>query len=293
MTTQVLPIRKAEIGEGTVIRRALPQKELRRIGAWCFLDHAGPVQFSDKGLDVGPHPHVGLQTFTWMLEGELLHRDSLGYQQLIQPKQVNLMTAGHGIAHSETTPHGVHVLHSAQLWIALPKNLKDIAPHFEHYSALPELTQNGVRYIVLMGDFLGSSSPVPSYSPLVAVDVQADKTQTVHMALRPDFEYGILLLQGKALIEDQQLDIEQLFYCTAGAEQLSIQLEAGSRLLLLGGEPFTEELAVWWNFVCHSQADLEQAYNDWLNHSPRFGDVVGYEGDRTEAPILSGRVRFS
>lgn len=293
MTNQFLPIRKAEIGEGTIIRRALPQKGLRRIGAWCFLDHAGPVQFSDKGLDVAPHPHVGLQTFTWMLEGELLHRDSLGFEQLIKPKQVNLMTAGHGIAHSETTPDGVQVLHSAQLWIALPKQQKDVAPHFEHYPDLPEQQINGVNYIVLMGDYLGMSSPVPSYSPLVAVDIQTEQTQDLVLDLRPDFEYGVLLLAGQVTLDGQRLDVEQLFYCTAGATELRIQLQAGSRLLFLGGEPYTDELAVWWNFVCHDQAELEQAYADWLNHSERFGVVVGYEGDRLEAPVLSGQVRFS
>ena len=163
MKAKLLDLRVATLGAGTVIRRALPQRELRRIGAWCFLDHLGPQGPDQGGLDVGPHPHVGLQTFTWMLQGELLHRDSLGYEQVIRPKQVNLMTAGHGIAHSENTVSDHEVLQTAQFWIALPRAQKDIPPQFAHYPNLPErVDPSGVQYVVLMGQFMGLESPVPS-----------------------------------------------------------------------------------------------------------------------------------
>lgn len=293
MLTRIIRLRQAEIGMGTKIRRALPYRDLRRIGAWCFLDHAGPVHFTDKGLDVGPHPHVGLQTFTWMIDGELLHRDSLGHEQLIKPKQVNLMTAGHGIVHSETTPVGVHDFHSAQLWIALPKEYKDVAPRFEHFPLLPEKIKNGVEYTVLMGDFDQMKSPVPSYSPLVGVDIRAQNAQTIRLALRTDFEYGVLVLQGKAVIADSILDIEQLFYSPVGADELVIHLEAGCHLLFIGGEPYTDSFAIWWNFVVHDQAELQQAHQDWQLRTGRFPTVPGYVGESLDAPALADKVKFS
>lgn len=293
MTAHLFALRQAQIGLGTTIRRALPQRNLRRIGAWCFLDHAGPVHFTDSGLDVGPHPHVGLQTFTWMIDGELLHRDSLGHEQLIKPKQVNLMTAGHGIVHSETTPAGVKAFHSAQLWIALPKEYKDIAPRFEHFPQLPEKTEQGVEYTVLMGDFKQMSSPVPSYIPLVGVDIRAQSAQQISLALRPDFEYGVLVLSGKATVAEATLDIEHLFYSPVGTQELVIHLEAGCHFLLIGGEPYTDPLAMWWNFVVHDQKDLDQAYHDWQHRTDRFPVVPGYKGESLDAPVLSERVKFS
>ncbi len=140
---QEFPIRRAEIGQGTVIKRALPSRHKRMIGAWCFLDHAGPVHFPQgDGLDVGPHPHIGLQTFTWMIEGTIMHTDSLGSKQLIRPYQVNLMTAGYGISHTEVAPEHETKMHAAQLWIALPDEKRNMAPQFDHYPNLPHTEQD-------------------------------------------------------------------------------------------------------------------------------------------------------
>jgi redox-sensitive bicupin YhaK (pirin superfamily) len=158
-----LHLRRAEIGQGTVIARALPHREKRMIGAWCFLDHAGPVEFvPGEGLDIGPHPHMGLQTFTWMIEGTLMHTDSLGSKQLIQPKQVNLMTAGYGISHTEVTPPHETQLHTAQLWIALPDDKRNMPAKFQHYPEFPIIQKDQIECRVLVGDFLGHTSLLKS-----------------------------------------------------------------------------------------------------------------------------------
>ncbi|WP_299150535.1 pirin family protein, partial [uncultured Acinetobacter sp.] len=174
---QEVPLRRAEIGQGTVIKRALPSRHKRMIGAWCFLDHAGPVSFPQgDGLDVGPHPHIGLQTFTWMIEGTLMHTDSIGSKQLIRPKQVNLMTAGQGISHTEVAPEQETHMHAAQLWIALPDAKRNMPSRFDHYPELPVVSRDGVEFTVLVGEFLETRSPVEVHSPLLALDLTAAET---------------------------------------------------------------------------------------------------------------------
>ena len=161
---QEFPLRSAEIGQGTVIKRALPSRHKRMIGAWCFLDHAGPAVFPQgDGLDVGPHPHIGLQTFTWMIEGSMMHTDSLGSRQLIRPGQVNLMTAGYGIAHAEVAPETETHLHAAQLWIALPDSHRHIAPRFQHYPDLPKTKIGDFDATVLAGEALLLLAEPPLY----------------------------------------------------------------------------------------------------------------------------------
>ena len=168
------PSRTSIVGEDTQIRRALPNRERRMVGAWCFLDHLGPVQFAPgKGMHVGPHPHIGLQTFTWMIEGEVVHRDSLGYEQVIRPGQVNLMTAGRGIAHTEDSAQDGAVMHAAQLWIALPDAEKNREPAFQNYADLPTADAGGWRATVLAGSALGLTAPTQVYSPLVGIDFTA------------------------------------------------------------------------------------------------------------------------
>lgn len=166
-TSRLILARAAEVG-GLMLRRALPSRERRLIGAWCFLDHAGPADISQTaGMREGPHPHTGLQTFTWMIEGEILHRDSLGHEQLIRPGQVNLMTAGRGIVHSEESlPEHPPRLQAAQLWIALPDAQRHCEPAFEHYPNLPVLERDGFRMTLLVGEALGQRSPVRVYTPL-------------------------------------------------------------------------------------------------------------------------------
>ncbi|MEK7741256.1 MAG: pirin family protein, partial [Pseudomonadota bacterium] len=174
---QDFPIRSAEIGKGTVIKRALPSRQKRMIGAWCFLDHAGPVVFPQgDGLDVGPHPHIGLQTFTWMIEGTMMHTDSIGSKQLIRPKQVNLMTAGYGISHTEVAPDTETRMHAAQLWIALPDDKINMAPQFDHYPELPIVEQDHIEFTVLVGEFMNTKSPVKVHTELVGIDFFAKES---------------------------------------------------------------------------------------------------------------------
>jgi hypothetical protein len=257
------------------------------IGAWCFLDHAGPATFkSGQGMKVGPHPHTGLQTFTWMIEGEVLHRDSLGYEQVIRPGQVNLMTAGHGIAHAEESLPGATVLHAAQLWIALPSSQSQRPPAFEHYPVLPVWEEQGCRFTLLAGKWGQTLAPTRLFSELVALELLATNDTTVTVPLNPAFEYGLLPLQGEIKLEGEPFTADELAYLGKDLGEMTLRLEEGSRVLLLGGAPFEEELVMWWNFVGHSRAEVIQAQRDWEAGALRFGTVRGYDGPALSAPPL-------
>lgn len=267
--------RSTELGEGLIIHRALPSKQQRTIGAWCFLDHAGPVQFAEgQGMRVGPHPHIGLQTFTWMLEGEVLHRDSLGYEQMIRPKQVNLMTAGRGIAHSENSNEAQTALHALQLWIALPRELQTIQPTFTHYPELPLHEENGCSTHVLVGQWQGLTSPVEVHSPLLAVDWQSAQAREVSWSVRNDFEYGIFVVQGAVTLEGERYEANELAYLPRGLDCIQLSAADNTHVLILGGEPMAEPLLIWWNFVGYERDQLRQAFNDWESgNTQRFGEV--------------------
>ncbi|MHA7601098.1 pirin family protein [Alicycliphilus sp. T452] len=280
-----IPARTAEIGGGVPVARMLPSRHRRTIGAWCFLDHAGPARFAaGQGLRVGPHPHTGLQTFTWMLEGEVLHRDSLGNEQVIRAGQVNLMTAGRGIAHTEESVAGETRLHTAQLWIALPERVADMAPRFDHYPDLPRWNEGGAEAVLLAGAFMGRQSPVLVHTPLVGVDWHAPRDAALTLALDPAFEYGLVPLTGPATAQGQALAADELLYLPPGAGTLRLELPAGTRALLIGGAPFREDITIWWNFVGHGKPYIAQAQRDWQAHSERFGEVRGFDGPRIEAP---------
>lgn len=284
---QLIPTRDAVLGEGMAIRRALPNRARRMIGAWCFLDHFGPLDTrGGPGLRVGPHPHTGLQTFTWPLAGEILHRDSLGYEQLIRPGAVNLMTAGRGISHSEESPgERSPLLHGAQLWIALPEAHRHTAPAFEHYPQMPVVEREGFRITVLAGEALGEKAPTRVYSPLLGLDLAAPAAAAATLALQPGFEHGALVLEGEATIAGQASGIGRLLYLGRRRERLTVACEGPARLLLLGGEPFAEEILMWWNFVGRSPAEISQWVADWNAGDARFGAVRGYPGERLGAPL--------
>lgn len=291
---QDFQIRSAEIGKGTIIKRALPSRHKRLIGAWCFLDHAGPVVFPQgDGLDVGPHPHIGLQTFTWMIEGTMMHTDSVGSKQLIRPKQVNLMTAGRGISHTEVAPDDETHMHAAQLWIALPDDKLNIDPRFDHYPELPVVQKDGIEYTVLVGEFLNTTSPVQVYTPLLGVDLSAKETVTTRLKLNPAFEYGFMALEGTAIINGHELDEDNLVVLERGLTEIEIQVHKDSRLLLLGGEPFESPILLWWNFVGRTQEELSIAREQWINGDARFGFIPDYDGPRLEAPIFPDKMRAS
>ncbi|WP_104490042.1 pirin family protein [Acinetobacter indicus] len=291
---QEVPLRRAEIGQGTVIKRALPSRHKRMIGAWCFLDHAGPVSFPQgDGLDVGPHPHIGLQTFTWMIEGTLMHTDSIGSKQLIRPKQVNLMTAGQGISHTEVAPEQETHMHAAQLWIALPDAKRNMPSRFDHYPELPVVSRDGVEFTVLVGEFLETRSPVEVHSPLLAVDLTAAETVRTRLQLNPAFEYGFMALEGTAHINQHELNEDNMVVLEPGLQDIEIELHQGARVLLLGGEPFESAILLWWNFVGRTQDELSEARDQWVNQDPRFGNIPDYNGPRLEAPALPDKMRAS
>lgn len=291
---QEFTIRSAEIGQGTVIKRALPSRHKRMVGAWCFLDHAGPVSFpAGDGLDVGPHPHIGLQTFTWMIAGTMMHTDSLGSKQLIRPKQVNLMTAGRGISHTEVAPESETQMHAAQLWIALPDDQLNIDPKFEHYPELPVVSKDQVEFTVLVGDFLETTSPVQVHTPLVGVDLTAQADTRTRIPLNPEFEYAFMALEGTARVNGHVLTADNMVVLETGLTEIEVELTQGHRLLLIGGEPFESPILLWWNFVGRSMQDLQQAREDWVNHAARFGEIPDYQGKRLEAPVLPDQMRAS
>ncbi|OWT55195.1 pirin family protein [Candidimonas nitroreducens] len=280
--------RVADVG-GIPVSRLLPSRQRRLVGAWCFLDHAGPAQFGpgEAGMQVGPHPHIGLQTFTWMIEGEVLHRDSLGNEQVIRPGQVNLMTAGAGIAHTEQSLADPPRLHAAQLWIALPPEQAAGAPGFEHYPELPRWVEQGVQCTLLAGSYGGRTAPARIYSPLVGVELLADGPATLDLSLDPAFEYAVAPLVGGVRVDGQDYGVGELAYLDTGHARLGVQVDGPARILLLGGVPETEEVFIWWNFVGRSKADIARAQRDWeRGGAGRYGDIPVGPGPRLMPPPL-------
>jgi redox-sensitive bicupin YhaK (pirin superfamily) len=284
--TELVAGREVALGRYTVVRRLLPDRVRRMVGAWCFLDHFGPDSVVNlPGMRVPPHPHIGLQTVTWLLAGEVLHRDSLGNTQTIRPGQLNLMTSGHGIAHSEESPgERPPLLHGLQLWIALPDDARHGPAAFAHHADLPAYTAAGVTGAVVIGELAGVRSPALVHTPLVGADLVVDADAEI--SLRPDFEYAVLVTEGSATVAGTPLVPGALLYLGSGRTSLPVTAAGPGRLFLLGGEPFTEELVMWWNFVGRSHTEIVAARGDWAAASERFGVVHGYAGDPLPAPPL-------
>lgn len=279
--------RAAELGEGLVIHRSLPTRQRRMVGAWCFLDHIGPVAFApEQGMHVGAHPHTSLQTFTWMIEGEILHRDSLGSEQVIRPGQVNLMTAGRGIVHTEDSLSSGGRVHAAQLWIALPSRFADCEPAFDHYPDLPVWSREGCHLTLLAGTHEGRTAPTRLYSPLMGLDIHSPLASSLSVPLNPSFEYGILPLEGRVTIDGEAFGPDELAYLGMHRQDIRIAFEPGCRALVLGGEPFGETIVMWWNFVGFSRQAIAQAQREWEGQGPRFGPVKSGENRRLRAPTL-------
>lgn len=281
--------RRTELSKNFPVRRALPTRARRLVGAWCFLDHAGPAQYeAGQGMNVGPHPHTGLQTFTWMIEGEITHHDSLGYRQVIRPGQVNLMTAGRGIAHAEiSVGDGPGRVQAVQLWIALPDAERYREPAFEHYPELPVLNRDGFHLTVLTGETLGQRSPVAVFSPLVALDLVAPVTAATTLPLNPAFEHATLCLEGTCNVAGEPIERGTLLYLGLGRHELTLETGGPARLLLIGGEPFKEDVLLWWNFVARTSTEIHQAAEDWMAHR-RFGEVPDVTLPRLAMPDING-----
>lgn len=280
-----IPARSAELGAGLQVGRVLPTRQRRTIGAWCFLDHAGPAVLNNgAGMKVGPHPHIGLQTFTWMIEGEILHRDSLGHVQPLRPGQVNLMTAGQGISHTEESTS--HNLHAVQFWIALPPQRHGCAPGFTHYPDLPNWHAQGMDITLLVGRYKGRQSPVEVHSNLLCLDLAASGGGVLDVTLNPAHEYGLLVLQGEARLAGESVGPDELVYLGGSRSSVSLALAPGAHALLLGGEPPPETPLIWWNFVAYDWNSIASARADWDSGNARFGTVYGYVGEPYQAPPL-------
>src|SRR4051794_34044942 len=284
----VLPGKEVLLGESTRVRRLLPTLGRRLVGAWAFVDHYGPDDVAaGAGMQVAPHPHTGLQTVSWLLEGAVHHRDSLGSDVRFGPGQLALMTAGHGIAHSEQSPVShPRYLHGAQLWVVLPDAHRETAPAFEHHGVLPGFTSDGLTATVLMGSFGGATSPGTAYTPLVGVDLHLHAGADVEVPLDPDFEYGLLASSGSADVEGAPLGRGAMLYLGTGRRSLRVRTEEPSKLLLLGGEPFDEQIVMWWNFVGRSGEEIAGYAEQWNAEDDRFGAVIGYDGDRLTTPPM-------
>ena len=269
----------AEVGRMQV-RRVLPRRRLRTIGAWCFADHMGPAEVTETaGLDVGPHPHTGLQTVTWLMEGAVLHRDSLGSEQLIRPGQVNLMTAGRGVVHAEENSGTYRgSLQGMQLWVAQPDDVRHGDPGFEHHADLPVVEWDRASATLIAGSYLGATSPAAFDTELLGMQVTVQPGVTT-FPLRPDFEHAIIALDGPLLVGDEPTAPRtatspgQIAALAPGRSEIDVEAREQTRLMILGGVPFPEPVFMWWNFVARNADEVSTFYADWRDHGQRFADV--------------------
>lgn len=319
---QLWPAREVPLGgvRAMNVFRTLPQRGLPTVGAWCFLDSFGPDRVA---MSVLPHPHTGLQTVTWPLAGNIRHRDSVGSDVIVRPGELNIMTAGHGVSHSEfaVLPHRpsgdddggtsaplpsdggmeLPLQRGLQLWVALPDGERHRAPAFEQHRNLPEVAGDGFTATVMVGSFAGRTSPATMYSPIVGADISC--AGPVMLPLNPDFEHAVLVLDGALTIDGQDVPPGPLGYLGTGRVLLELDARPDTRFVLLGGEPFQEELLMWWNFVGRTHDEVAQARQDWEAQAElpdpdagasRFGLVRGHgpdagaEAGRIPAPALPG-----
>ena len=285
-TLQSFPMKEVQLGT-LPVARALPVRNRRLVGPWCFLDRFGPLTFADeKPMDVAPHPHIGLQTVTWLLEGEIVHNDSLDFEAIVRPGGVNVMTAGNGIAHAEQTPRqNTRRLDGVQLWVALPNASRTSDPSFEAFSQVPVLEDRGATIQVFSGSLRGTQSPAHHYSDLVGADVEIRRGQALELELNPSYEHAVLVLSGHCSIAGEALPERKLHYLGTQRSSLALSSRDGGRLLLIGGPPFPETILMWWNFVARAPEEIAQARADWEERR-RFGDVSAYRGARLSAPSL-------
>lgn len=289
---QVLAPRDVPLGgpRAMTVRRTLPQRERSLVGAWCFADHYGPdLVARTGGMDVAPHPHTGLQTVSWLFAGEIEHRDSSGVHALVRPGEVNLMTGGRGICHSEVSTPATALLHGVQLWVALPDAHRDAERAFAHHVPEP-VTLDGAVLRVLVGTLAGSASPVGTFTPLLGAEVVLEPGARVDIGVDPAFEHGVLVDEGDVAVDGCGLRPGDLGYLAPGAGNITLANTgpAPARLVLLGGTPFEEEIVMWWNFVARSHDEIVAFRAQWEGQSERFGRVEGYTGPvpRLPAPAL-------
>jgi quercetin 2,3-dioxygenase len=264
------------------VRRTLPQRERTLVGAWCFADHYGPDEVDETGgMVVPPHPHTGLQTVSWLFAGEIEHRDSAGHHATVRPGELNLMTGGSGVSHSEVSTDGTTTLHGVQLWVALPDDAREAPADFEHY-APPVLTGGGWTARVFLGAALGHTSPVRTATPLLGAELLLAPGTTLELDVDETFEHGVLLDSGSIIVDGQQVKPAELAYLEPGRKALALEALEASRLVLLGGPPFGEQLVMWWNFVGRTHDEIVRAREEWQAQITRNGTVVSDGQDVAE-----------
>ena len=283
--------RELSLGSLSVVR-ALPVVGRRLVGPWCFLDRFGPLTFAgDLPMDVAPHPHIGLQTVTWLIDGEVLHDDSLGFESVLRPGALNVMTSGSAIAHAERTPQrNSGRLNGVQLWTALPDSRRHGAASFQHVPAVPIVETRGGLVHVFSGRLGGAESSATHFSDLVGAELRVHPRETLIVPLDAAFEHAVLLLEGDGELEGQRLRERVLYYLSEGRAEAGFYSAHGARLLLIGGAPFGETIMMWWNFVARTPDEIAQARDDWEAHR-RFGEVKAYAGPRLDAPSLQRLAR--
>jgi quercetin 2,3-dioxygenase len=281
---EISPSRIAEVG-GAQVRRALPQRTRRTVGAWCFADHVGPVSFSgDNPVAIGPHPHMGLHTVTWLLDGDLVHRDSLGSEQAIRPGQLNVMTAGNAVSHAEEPiDRSSGWLHGIQLWVAQPEATRHGPAAFEHHAVLPELDLAHGKATVLVGRIGDTVSPAVHDTPLVGAQLEV-AAGAVTVPLETGFEHCLVVLDGSVDVEGRTVAPGALAYLGLGRDELTVSAGERARLLVLGGEPFESPVLMWWNFVGRTRDEMIEAVSTWNAGPGRFGET-GSSMARIPAPV--------
>jgi hypothetical protein len=275
---------------GIEVRRTLPNARKRMIGAWAFADHFGPTP-QDEGMVVAAHPHTGLQTATWMIEGKFEHRDSIGTIQHIEPGQLNLMTAGRGIAHSELAQANAQSLHAVQLWITLPDSVRKMEPAFEHQGQLPEIVLGQAKAKVFAGHlagYQGQDAATTVFTPLLGAELRIQPRAAVEIELNPEFEHGFLNVQGDVVVDGESLPLHSMDYQPTGALQAKLQNVGDEEaiIILLGGEPFEEPIVMWWNFIERSHEEIVEVREKWNTGDSSIPEFVDLIGSRTPAPEL-------
>ena len=280
----IIEERPADIGN-FLVGRLLPFRGKRMVGPFIFIDHMGPAALSDhENMDVGPHPHIGLSTLTYLFEGAIMHRDSLGTAIEIKPGQVNWMTAGRGIVHSERTPeylrHKDKFLHGLQIWVALPKHLEDMEPSFHHSGEadLPTWVDGEVEYKLIAGEVMGRRSGVPVHSPLFLIEIKntSDDSATIKLGNELFGEAGMYILQGGVEIEGTVHEPKRILVAK-DAKLCTFTMLPNTTVYIFGGEPFAEERFIYWNFVATSQETIESAKQRWKEQTfPKIDGETGF-----------------
>ncbi len=272
---QIIPAKETPLVGNFTVRRALPRAKLRRIGGFVFFDHFGRATVTPQELDVPPHPHVGLQTVTYLFEGEILHTDSLGNKQIIRAGDVNWMTAGRAITHAEQAMRET-MMHGIQSWVGLPHEFRQTAPDFAHFAKedLPLVEFEGAKVRVLAGKLNEFVSPIPTFQELTYLDIEAESGAEISLTVDSSHELGVYVAEGKISVGETELSAGVLAKLSDGESELAFQTIENARFLVFGGEPLPEPTVIYWNFITDSIEEAKARYEDWENKL--FPEVKNY-----------------